>query len=210
MKRVLGICLMLLGLIACENRELPVLGSIPQFTLTNQEAKPFTDGDMKGKIWVADFIFTSCGGACPLMTERMRKNVQSSIEEMAFGKEDFPVRMVSFSVDPERDTPERLAEYSKDHGANLKYWVFLTGPLQDVTKTVVQGFKISMGKVPAATPAPGTEKTPSEDEIWEVVHGEQFMLIDGQGRIRGYYSSEGTGLRKLLADLRGLLKGGKS
>jgi len=207
MKRIFAVFLMLLGLIACENRELPVLGSIPQFTLTNQDAKPFTDSDMKGRIWIADFIFTSCGGACPLMTERMKKNVQSSIEEMAFGKEDFPVRIVSFSVDPERDTPERLTEYSKDHGANLKYWVFLTGPLQDVTKTVVQGFKISMGKVPSATPAPGTEKMPSEDEIWEVVHGEQFMLIDDQGRIRGYYSSEGTGLRKLLADLRGLIKG---
>ena len=207
MKRILGVCLMLVVLLACGRRELPVLGNIPQFKLTDQEAKAFTDADMKGKFWVADFIFTSCGGACPMMTERMKKNIQESIEEMAFGKADFPVRMVSFSVDPERDTPERLTEYSKNHGANLKYWVFLTGPLQDVTKVVVQGFKISMGKVPAATPAPGSEKAPSEDEIWEVVHGEQFMLIDDQGRIRGYYSSEGTGLRKLLADLRELLKG---
>lgn len=190
--------------VACTRQELPVLGNIPEFRLTTQDDKPFGHEDMKGKVWVANFVFTSCGGACPMMTERMKKNIQAPLLEMAQGKADFPARIVSFSVDPERDKPAVLAEYAKDHGADLRYWTFVTGPLQDVTKTVVEGFKISMGKVPAATPkAEGGE---ANDEIWEIVHGEQFLLIDDQGRIRGFYSSEGKGLRKLLTDLRSLLQ----
>ncbi|MCC6273326.1 MAG: SCO family protein [Deltaproteobacteria bacterium] len=194
-----------LALGACQRPELPVLGSIPEFRLTTQDDKPFGHEDMKGTVWVANFIFTSCGGACPMMTERMKKNIQAPLLEMAAGNADFPARIVSFSVDPERDKPPVLAEYAKNHGADLRYWTFLTGPLQDVTKTVVEGFKISMGKVPAATPQ--AQGGGADDEIWEIVHGEQFLLIDAQGRIRGFYSSEGKDLRKLLADLRGLLKG---
>lgn len=194
-----------LALGGCQRQELPVLGSIPEFRLTTQDDKPFGHEDMKGKVWVANFIFTSCGGACPMMTERMKKNIQAPLLEMAAGTADFPARIVSFSVDPERDKPQVLAEYAKNHGADLRYWTFLTGPLQDVTKTVVEGFKISMGKVPVATPQ--AQGGGADEEIWEIVHGEQFLLIDAQGRIRGFYSSEGKGLRKLLADLRGLLKG---
>ena len=196
--------LFFLPLLACQRPELPVLGKIPEFQLYTQDAQLFNQQDMKGKVWVANFVFTSCGGACPLMTERMKRNVQAAIVEMAAGQGDYPARIVSFSVDPERDSPQVLSAYAKDHGADLRYWTFLTGPLQDVTKTVVEGFRISMGKVPLATPK---AQQPNPDEIWEIVHGEQFLLIDDQGRIRGYYSSEGNGLRKLLADLRGLLKG---
>lgn len=190
---------------ACHKQELPVLGNIPEFKLSTQDGQTFSQEDMKGKVWVADFIFTSCGGACPLMTERMKKNIQIPLVEMASDRPDLPVRIVSFSVDPERDTPSVLSNYAKTHGADLRYWTFLTGPLEEVTHTVVKGFKISMGKVPAATP-----NAESEEDIWEVVHGEQFLLIDAQGRIRGFYSSEGNGLRKLMADLRGLLKGSAS
>ena len=191
------------ALLACQRPELPVLGKIPEFRLQTQDQKSFSQEDMKGKVWVANFVFTSCGGACPMMTERMKRNVQASIVEMAEGQGDYPARIVSFSVDPERDSPQVLAGYAKDHGADLRYWTFLTGPLQDVTKTVVEGFRISMGKVPSAAPKTQEEKA---DEIWEIVHGEQFLLIDDQGRIRGYYSSEGNGLRKLLTDLRVLIK----
>lgn len=192
-----------LAVLACQRPELPVLGKIPEFQLYTQDAQLFSRQDMKGKVWVANFVFTSCGGACPMMTERMKRNVQAAIVEMATEQGDYPARIVSFSVDPERDSPQVLTAYAKVHGADPRYWTFLTGPLQDVTKTVVGGFRISMGKVPPATP----QAQPNADEIWEIVHGEQFLLIDDQGRIRGYYSSEGNGLRKLMTDLRGLLKG---
>ena len=198
MKRTLLYGLLILCAAACQRKELPVLGQIPDFSLTSQEAKPFTQADMKGRVWVADFIFTSCGGACPLMTERMKKSIQTALHEMRAGGGEAPAKIVSFSVDPERDSPEVLAQYAKNHGAEPELWVFLTGPLEEITRTVVQGFKISMGKVPS--------QAPNQDEIWEVVHGEQFLLIDRKGRIRGYYSSEGNDLRRLLADLRTLVK----
>ncbi|MFO1463858.1 MAG: SCO family protein [bacterium] len=207
MRRLLWILFLAISACGCQRRELPVLATIPEFRLQTQDGKDFTQAEMKGKFWVADFIFTSCGGACPLMTERMKKNIQAPLEEMAAQGGEIPARIVSFSVDPERDTPARLAEYAKDHGANLKHWLFLTGPLDEVTKTVVQGFKISMGKVPLETPSGKPGEGPSEADIFEVVHGEQFLLIDDQGRIRGYYSSEGSGLRKLMGDLRSLMKG---
>ena len=202
MKKLLFSLLLVLASAACQQKELPVLGKIPDFTLSSQDAKPFTQADMRGKVWVADFIFTSCGGACPLMTERMKKSIQSSIQEMAGEGGEPPAKILSFSVDPERDTPEVLARYAKNHGAVPELWIFLTGPLEEITRVVVQGFKISMGKVPS--------KTPNQDEIWEVVHGEQFLLIDQQGQIRGYYSSEGNDLRRLMVDLRALLKRGTS
>ncbi|HKY64338.1 MAG TPA: SCO family protein [bacterium] len=202
MRRTIAGVLMILCLAACQRKELPVLGQIPEFKLTSQDAKPFTQEEMKGKVWVADFIFTSCGGACPLMTERMKKSIQASLLEMKGEGGEPPAKIVSFSVDPERDSPEVLAQYAKNHGAEPGIWVFLTGPLDEITRTVVQGFKISMGKVPS--------QAPNQDEIWEVVHGEQFLLIDAQGRIRGYYSSEGSDLRRLLTDLKSLIKGSAS
>ena len=199
MRRIFALALLAILLGACQRKELPVLGQIPNFKLTTQEAKTFTQEEMKGKVWVADFIFTSCGGACPLMTERMKKSIQAALQEMRLEGADAPAKIVSFSVDPERDTPEVLARYAETHGAQPELWVFLTGPLEEITRTVVQGFKISMGKVPS--------QAPNQEEIWEVVHGEQFLLIDRQGRIRGYYSSEGNDLRRLLADLRSLIQG---
>ncbi|HKX13499.1 MAG TPA: SCO family protein [bacterium] len=202
MKRIFAGALLIFCFLGCQRKELPVLGQIPEFKLTSQEAKPFTHEEMKGKVWVADFIFTSCGGACPLMTERMKKSIQASLLDMKGESGEPPAKILSFSVDPERDTPEVLAQYAKDHGAEPGVWVFLTGPLDEITRTVVQGFKISMGKVPS--------QAPNQDEIWEVVHGEQFLLIDRQGRIRGYYSSEGSDLRRLLADLKFLVQGGAS
>ena len=197
--RILLFCLLLLA--GCQRQELPVLGNIPQFQLHTQDETLFSNEDMKGKVWVANFIFTSCGGACPMMTERMKKNIQVPLLEMAKDQTDFSGRILSFSVDPERDNPKVLAEYAKTHGADARYWIFLTGPLEQVTKTVVDGFKISMGKLPAAEVGAG------EDQIWEIVHGEQFLLIDAEGRIRGFYSSEGKGLRRLLVDFCSLLKG---
>ncbi len=202
MRKIFAAAWLVFCLSACQRKELPVLGQIPEFKLTAQDAKPFTQEEMKGRVWVADFFFTSCGGACPLMTERMKKSIQTSLLDMRDEKGEPPAKILSFSVDPERDTPEVLAQYAKDHGAEPGVWVFLTGPLEEITRTVVQGFKISMGKVPS--------QVPSQDEIWEVVHGEQFLLIDRQGRIRGYYSSEGSALRRLLTDLKSLVKGGAS
>jgi protein SCO1/2 len=111
-----------------------VLGGLPAFTLTDQTGRPFGSRELTGKIWVADFIFTSCQAACPLLSERMA-DVGKRARNLG---PDF--HLVSISVDPERDTPERLAAYAARYGANPISWSFLTGPEQAIQATVVDGF----------------------------------------------------------------------
>jgi protein SCO1 len=202
---ILALLSVLLGACQKKSEELPVLGKIPKFNLTDQNHQSFGLQNLEGKIWVADFIFTSCGGTCPMLTQRM-KEVQRSIQEMKNGESRFSVKIVSFSVDPERDTPDKLLAYSQRFESDPKIWVFLTGPLDQVTQTVVQGFKIAMGKVTSdALP-----KKYGEEEIFEVVHGEKFVLIDDQGRIRGYYDSDSSGIKKILIDMQSLAEKGSS
>lgn len=179
-------------------QELPNYGNIPAFQLTNQDEQSVSKEDYAGKVLAVNFIFTSCAGTCPMLTQRM-KRVQDSLEQSAKSGNKLPVRIVSFSVDPETDTPQRLKEYTKNYGVNLKYWDFLTGPLDQVKETVVQGFKISMGKVPQG-------EKPTSGEIFEVVHGEKFVLVDSQGQIRGYYDSNPSGIKKFISDMKRLAK----
>jgi protein SCO1/2 len=189
----------------CEKRDLPVFGKVPDFHLTNQDNHPYSKNELQGKVWVANFIFTSCGMACPLLTEKM-KWIQGQILEARAKSPDIPAYIISFSVDPERDTPEKLLQYAKQHGVDTHIWNFLTGPLDAIGKTVVDGFKISMGKVPV----PIDEMNSLDTQLFEVVHGEHFVLIDQLGQIRGYYSVVGPGLRKLWNDFQYLLQKGAS
>lgn len=178
--------------------QMPVLGTLPEFHLVNEKGNEFGLKNLQGKVWVANFIFTSCAGTCPLLTQRM-KRVQEAILDL--GAQGQGLQIVSFSVDPERDTPERLAEYAKNYGARPEVWSFVTGPMDQVSPTVVQGFKLAMGKVARGAPA----AQPSEGEIFDVVHGEKFVLVDQEGRIRGYYDSDRQGITKLVRDMKRLL-----
>jgi len=162
-----------------------VLGGLPAFTLTDQRGQPFGSRELAGKVWVADFIFTSCQAACPLLSERMAE-VGKRARHLG---PDF--HLVSISVDPERDTPERLAAYAARYGANPISWSFLTGPEQAIQATVVEGFKVGAGKeqTPAVDGGPG---------FWEIFHGENLVLVDRQMRIRGYFPATPEGIDKLL------------
>ena len=162
-----------------------VLGGLPAFTLTDQTGKPFGSRELAGKIWVADFIFTSCQGACPLLSERMAE-VGKRARHLG---PDF--HLVSISVDPERDTPDRLAAYAVRYGANPIAWSFLTGPETAIQATVVEGFKVGAGKERsgAADGGPG---------FWEIFHGENLVLVDRQMRIRGYFPPTPEGIDKLM------------
>lgn len=186
-------------MVACSHSKgpLPQWGTLPDFRLMDQQGKAFGLKELSGQVWVADFIFTSCAGTCPMLTQRM-KRVQEAIAEM--GEQGAGYRIISFSVDPERDTPERLAQYARDFDARPEHWSFLTGPMDQVSQTVVQGFKIAMGKVPGA----GDQAAPKAAEVFEIVHGEKFVLVDRQGVIRGYYDSDGAGITQLIADMKSL------
>ncbi len=184
-----------------QEKQLPQLGVLPEFELINQEGKKVSLKDYENKVWVANFMFTSCGGTCPMLTQRMTK-VQKALKEEAKQLESlgqYPCRIVSFSVDPERDTPEKLSEYAQRFGADKKLWSFLTGPADQVTETIVKGFKTVMQKVPLES-----GQNPEDISTFDVVHGEKFILVDQKARIRGYYDSDALGIKQLLADMKKL------
>jgi protein SCO1/2 len=177
---------------AASSDPLPYIGRIDAFSLVDQRGKPFGLADLGDDIWVADFIFTGCQAACPMLTSRMRA-LQKHVEEreQALGKR-LPIRFVSFSVDPEVDTPEKLAAFATKWGADPARWSFLTGPLAEVNRAVVRGLKIHFEK--------GTETS-----AFDVMHGEHFVVVDGEHRIRGYFQTDPPGMAELKAALAALV-----
>jgi protein SCO1 len=165
----------------------PVLYRVPDFALTDQMGKSFGSADVDGKIWVADFVFTHCPTRCEELTERM-SSLQKRLRYMRDG-----MLLVSFSVDPENDTPAKLYEYGTKHKANHLRWRFLTGDMAEVKRAVVEGFKQPMEK--------DDSDAPIEDQLMSITHGTRFVLIDAQRRIRGYYEIDDAGIEKLLADV---------
>jgi protein SCO1/2 len=163
-----------------------VLGGLPAFQLTDQRGQPFGSRELAGKIWVADFIFTACQQACPMLSERMAE-VGKRARNLG---PDF--HLVSISVDPERDTPERLAAYAARYGANPISWSFLTGPQEAIQATVVDGFKVGAGKERSGAADGGGPG------FWEIFHGEKLVLVDRQLRIRGYFAATPEGIDQLM------------
>jgi protein SCO1/2 len=161
-----------------------VLGTLPAFSLTDQRGQPFGTSELTGKVWVADFIFTSCQEACPLLSQKMAE-VGRRARNLG---PDF--HLVSISVDPARDTPAALAAYGARYGANPIAWSFLTGPAEAIEAAVVGGFKVGMGR----------EKTSGEGaaDFWQIFHGENLVLVDRELRIRGYFPATPEGIDQLL------------
>ena len=182
MKR--SLILLLLVFAGCAKRDLPVMGSVPDFKLTERSSREVGREELAGKVWIADFIFTQCAGTCPLMTVNMKKLQDSLPAEIQF---------VSFSVDPAHDTPEVLKEYADRNGADPKRWLFLTGDTDAMYKLSIDGFKLAVD---------ATGGTPAEP----IVHSTRFVLVDQQGRIRGYYGmDDADAMSQLTKDAKGLL-----
>lgn len=145
----------------------PVIASLPIFALTERSGKTITLDDLKGRIWIADFIFTTCGGPCPIMTSRLGDFMQTLKER------NIPrVSAVSFTVDPKTDTPDVLREYATMKLADDFDWLFLTGDEAAIYDLSVKGFMLTAQK---------------GDEGHGVDHSPRFVLVDQKGRIRGYY-----------------------
>lgn len=145
---------------------LPNVAEVPHFTLTDETGRPFGNGELKDRVWIADFIFTSCAGSCPQITEKMRL-LQKRLPEK--------IQLVSISVDPTRDTPMVLAEYARRAGAQAGRWHFLTGPAPVIGPLIQQGFRLSVAEG-------GSSQEP-------VIHSIRLVLVDPEGKIRGYYDS---------------------
>jgi len=169
---------------------LPAYGELPAFQLTDQDARPFGLAELRGQVWVAGFIFTRCETICPVIVAKMR-TVKD--ETAALGP---ALRLVSFSVDPQYDTPEVLRAYAKQRGADDPRWIFLTGDYRVMRETVVDGLKMVMEKSDDGDP----------DGIF---HGSHLVLVDGVGRIRGYYdTSDADVIERVVRDARALVESG--
>jgi cytochrome oxidase Cu insertion factor (SCO1/SenC/PrrC family) len=153
----------------------------PTFELTDQNGKPFKRADLIGNVWIADFVFTHCAGPCPIMTSKLA-DVQKQVDRA-------DVKLVSFSVDPERDTPAVLKEYAQRFGADESRWTFLTGDKRVIYDTAA-AMKITA--VPATADAP-------------IIHSELFLLVNRTGDVVGiYHSNDESQMKQLIADTREL------
>ena len=171
---------------ALRQRAISSYGMVPSFQLVNQKGQPFGSGQLNGKIWIADFIFTSCRGPCPLISTRMSE-LQKPLEKT-------DVHLVSFTVDPHTDTPEVLREYAEKLHAEPKRWDFLTGSKPAIYKLSHDGFKLAVSDGSDAEGIP--------------VHSTRMVLVDRHGQIRGYYEgTEADAVTNLLADTNHLLRG---
>jgi len=172
--------------------KLPVLGTLPDFSLTGRNGKTVTRADLMGKVSVVDFIFTSCAAQCPQVTAQMVKLQSFALPRWK------NVQLISLTVDPERDTPEALSEYAKGFSADPARWLFLTGDKDRLDDLTRNGFKVaSASKVPVDT---------SPDAV---LHSVSIVLLDAQGRIRGYYeSTDSEEMAQLRADLAALAVSG--
>src|SRR5437870_409574 len=170
---------------ALRQRTVSSYGTVPGFQLTNQNGQPFGSAQLSGKIWIADFIYTTCPGPCPMISSRMSE-LQKPLQKT-------DVHLVSFSVDPDKDTPEVLRGYADKLQAEPGRWDFVTGAKSAIYKLSHDGFKLAVSDGRDAQGIP--------------VHSTRIVLVDRHGQIRGYYdATEADAVTKLVADTNHLVR----
>ena len=170
---------------ALKQRTISSYGIVPPFQLVNQNDQPFGSAQLAGKIWIADFIYTTCPGPCPMISTRMSE-LQKPLEKT-------DVHLVSFTVDPEKDKPEVLRSYAEKLRAEPNRWDFLTGSKAAIYKLSHDGFKLAVSD--------------GREESGIPVHSTRIVLVDRHGQIRGYYeATEPDAVTKLVADTNHLLR----
>jgi protein SCO1/2 len=160
----------------------PVVGRVPAFELVRSDGAPFGSDDLAGRVWVASFLFTRCASICPTLARSM-----AGLQERYRDWDVDGVHLVSVTVDPEHDTPERLAEYGRAYGQDPARWTMLTGSPDSVHELVVSGFRLAMGPAEA-----------DDAGIMDIAHSGRVVLVDGEGKIRGYYESDASGLDEVF------------
>jgi len=157
---------------------LPVIGPIAGFTLTNQNGSAVSLADLRGRVWVADIIFTRCPGPCLKMTRQM-KELQDAL---APGSQ---TKLVTLTTDADFDTPPVLKVYAERFRADTNRWTFLTGTKQEIAKLAIDSLKLT-----------AIEKRPEERESPQdlFVHSTIFVVGDKQARLRGVFETTGEGI----------------
>jgi len=169
--------------------EVPILTTLPSFTLIDHNEAAFGSEHLRGKVWIADFIFSRCAGPCPMMTSRLAR-LQTKLNTHDRWDD---IRLVSISVDGNHDTPAVLKRYAQAAGADDHHWLFLTGSQKDVWQLVTNGFRLPIGE-------------DIKNASMPIFHSQKFVLVDALGRVRGFYDAlEPNANQKLLKDLNRIL-----
>jgi len=158
----------------------PVLAQLPEFDLVDQDGQPFSRASLRGRVTVAGFMFTTCPSTCPRISRAMLDL------QRRYAEHDLDVQLVSFSVDPENDTPAVLKTYAGHLEADPSRWRFVTGDLEAMKTLVVGSFNSAMDK-----------KSTSAGMV-DIAHTTKLALIDPEGNLRGYYSSDEVGLDEIF------------
>ncbi len=163
----------------------PVVGHLPPFSLVAASGEPFGSDDLRGQVWVASFFFTRCPSICPEVMQAMASLQARYLESGIEG-----IRLVSISVDPANDTPERLRVAASRYGADPARWMLLTGDSTRIHDLCERGFRLAAG--------------PSGD--LDVAHSGKLVLVDPAGSIRGYYESDPMGVDEVFWRSQHVLK----
>jgi protein SCO1/2 len=171
---------------------LQIFGAVPEFSFIERDGRRITLAELKGKVWLVNFIYTNCPDTCPVQSAQMRE-IQEDF------KKEKDLRLVSITVDPTRDTTEVLSEYAKRFSADSTRWLFLTGKKDTIYKFAQEGFHLGAVELPH-------EKRPESGATH--THSPRFVLVDGEAQIRGYYvSTDAEAMKRLGRDLKILLPG---
>ncbi len=156
----------------------------PDFSFPERSGQTFSSDELKGKVWVVDFIFAHCAGSCPLLSQQMQLLQKD-------WKDDPDLQLVTFTVDPERDTVESLKKYADDLKADPAKWFFLTGEKEALYKVIRDGFRAAAQRDPLAPAG------------FEYIHSSRIYLVDSKGMIRGFYDgTDEADLKKLHQDVK--------
>ncbi len=212
----------------------PAYGHVPDFSLIERSGRRVDAAELRGMVWVADFIYTRCTDTCPVQSAQM-----AGLQAAFSAEPDF--RLVSITVDPLRDRPEVLARYAERFRADAARWLFLTGRKEAILALAQEGFRLPVADPADAGPSPLDRAFPPERpralrvplpslrekvgvRVGEllgarpalahdgaaagpILHSARFVLVDRQSRIRGYYDSgDGEAIARLRRDARTLLR----
>ncbi|MCL6626819.1 MAG: SCO family protein [Alicyclobacillus shizuokensis] len=157
---------------------------VPHFRDTDEQGQPFSLSDLRGKVWMADFMFTNCTSVCPLTTAHMAK-LQRRLRQAGVD-----AQLVSFTVDPSHDTPQRLRTYAAKYRADLTNWHFLTGySSQSITRFARDGFKAVIESIPKSN---------------QYTHSTEFYLVGPDGKVVHVYDGLHPNYAKIVAAVRSL------
>ncbi|WP_026463109.1 SCO family protein [Adhaeribacter aquaticus] len=176
-----------------ENTEEPVVQNgdtlfqkVPDFKLTSQTGKSISQADLDNSVYVANFFFASCKDVCKKMSTQLSRVQEAFLQDPS-------VKIVSYTVDPERDSVGTLRKYAQTYDADSTKWYFLTGPKPAIYQLAQQGYKLAVMEAPSVTP--------------DFIHSEKFILVDKQKHVRGIYDgTKPEDVDRLITEIRLLLK----